>query len=550
MRESIPFLSLYRQSNMAKITVIVPSVALPITAPVEEAYAAAAAQLRRRGARPIQAQYRVYRRSVDARKQDIRFVYSVSVSGDFSVTDIDRLARAGIHPLAADMPVLLRGKETLAARPIVVGTGPAGLFAAMLLAENGYRPLVLERGGNVAERVAATETFVKTRRLDTETNIQFGAGGAGTFSDGKLVTRVNDPLNGYVLSRLVDFGAPAEITMLAKPHIGTDYLRTVVSRMLAYIEECGGEVCYHTALTDLRMDARGIIAAVTSQGEVIPCGTLVLAIGHSARDTYEMLLSRGLDIRPKPFSVGLRVEHLQEDIDRALYGKFAGHPALGHAEYALSDRTGARGVYSFCMCPGGEVVAAASEEGGVVVNGMSAHARDGRNANAAIAVSIDTADCGNTPAGAIAFQRGIERAAFAAGGADYSAPLCLMSDFLAGREGGAPSRIRPTYMSGGVYLASPDRYLPAFVTSALRHALPLFERRIAGYTAADVLLTGPETRTSAPVRIMRGDARTATGVSNLYPCGEGAGYAGGITSAALDGIHTAMAICARYAPLM
>ncbi len=536
---------------MAKMTVIVPSVALPITAPVEEAYAAAAAQLRRRGARPTQAEYRVYRRSVDARKrEDIRFVYSVSVSGDFSVSDLARLAHVGIHPLAAEMPVPMRGKDTLAARPIVVGTGPAGLFAAILLAENGYRPLVLERGGNVEERVAATEAFVTARRLDPETNIQFGAGGAGTFSDGKLVTRVNDPLNGYVLSRLVEFGAPAEITMLAKPHIGTDYLRTVVSRMLAYIEERGGEVRYHTALTDLRMDAHGITAAVTSQGEVIPCGALVLAIGHSARDTYEMLLSHGIDIQPKPFSVGLRVEHLQEDIDRALYGRFAGHPALGHAEYALSDRTGARGVYSFCMCPGGEVVAAASEEGGVVVNGMSAHARDGRNANAAIAVSVDISDYGNTPQGAIAFQRGIERAAFAAGGGDYSAPLCLMGDFLSGREGTVPSRIQPTYMNGGVRLASPDRYLPTFVSDALRYAFPLFERRIAGYTAADVLLTGPETRTSAPVRIMRGEARTATGIPNLYPCGEGAGYAGGITSASLDGIHTAMAICARYAPLI
>lgn len=536
---------------MASVTVLVSSVALPITAPVEDVYAAAAAQLRRCGACPRQAEYRVYRRSVDARKRnDIRFVYSVSVSGDFSVSDLARLGRVGIKPLVAGTPSVNRGSEALAARPIVVGTGPAGLFAAMLLAENGYRPLVLERGGNVEERVAATRAFTEQRLLDPETNIQFGAGGAGTFSDGKLVTRVNDPLNGYVLSRFVEFGAPAEITMLAKPHIGTDYLRLVVSRMLAYIEERGGEVRYHTALADIRTDARGITAAVTAQGEIIPCGALILAIGHSARDTYDMLLSRGVVIEPKPFSVGLRVEHLQEDIDRALYGDFAGHPALGHAEYALSDRTGARGVYTFCMCPGGEVVAATSEVGGVVVNGMSAHARDGKNANAAVAVSVDCADYGNTPQGAIAFCRQIEQAAFAAGGGDYSAPICLMGDFLAGREGDAPSRIHPTYMSGGVRLASPDRYLPPAITGALRHALPIFGQRITGYTVNDAVLTGPETRTSAPVRIMRGEARTAIGIPNLYPCGEGAGYAGGITSAALDGIHTALALCARYAPLM
>ncbi len=423
---------------MARTTVLVPSIGLPFTTHADEAFALAGAQLRRYGARPQNAEYRIYRRSVDARKrEDIRFVYSVAVSGDFSMKDLSRLARAGIRPLVEGMPQVGRGSEALSARPLVVGSGPAGLFAAMLLAERGYRPLLIERGGNVAERVAATDAFKKNRVLDPETNIQFGAGGAGTFSDGKLLTRVNDPMNGYVLSRLVEFGAPPEIMTLAKPHIGTDILRTVVTRMLAYIEEQGGEVRYHTRLSDLVFSADRITAAVTADGEVIPCGALILAVGHSARDTYAMLLSHGLDIAPKPFSVGLRVEHLQEDIDAALYGRFAGHPALGHAEYALSDRSGEWGVYTFCMCPGGEVVAAASEAGGVVVNGMSAHARDGKNANAAVAVSVNCEDYGNTPMGAIDFVRRIERAAYAAGGADYSAPTCLMGDFLAGEEVGS-----------------------------------------------------------------------------------------------------------------
>lgn len=535
---------------MSRRTVLVPSITLPLEAGEGEAFSAAAAQLRRHGIRHPSLSYRMYRRSVDARKrEDIRFVYSVAVSGDFSVTELERLAARGISSLPDGELQVLRGRETLAARPIVVGTGPAGLFAAMLLSENGYRPLVLERGGTVEERVHATTAFVKTRNLDPNVNIQFGAGGAGTFSDGKLVTRVNDPLCSYVLSRLADFGAPADITVQAKPHIGTDYLRTVVSRMLAYIEEKGGEVRYHATLSDLRLGAGGVEAAVVNGNELIPCGALILAIGHSARDTYAMLLSRGLDIQPKPFSVGLRIEHLQEDIDRAMYGKFAGHPALGHAEYTLSDRTGGRGVYTFCMCPGGEVVAAASETGGVVVNGMSARARDGKNANAAVAVSVDVSDYGNTPEGAIAFQRKIEQTAFAVGGSDYSAPACLLGDFLAGKEGSAPSRILPSYMDGGVRLASPDRYLPQFITDSLRYSLPIFDRRIRGYATPDAVLTGPETRTSAPVRILRNEARVAPRVPNLYPCGEGAGYAGGITSAALDGIHTALALCARYASI-
>ncbi len=534
---------------MNRMTFLIHSVALPFTAAAEEAIAVARRQMHKAGLPPASYTYRIYRRSVDARKRDlIRFVYSVAVSGDFSVKDAACMERAGYRPLADSDPVLTIGHEPLDERPVVVGTGPAGLFCALLLAEQGYRPLVLERGGTVEERVRATARFKRERVLDPDNNIQFGAGGAGTFSDGKLVTRINHPWNGYLLSRLISFGAPPEIAYLAKPHIGTDILQTVVSRILSAICAAGGEVRYHAHVADMHCDAAGRVRRIIlSDGEEIPCGLLVLAVGHSARDTYEMLLSHGAAVEAKPFSVGLRIEHLQEDIDRAMFGDFAGHPLLGHAEYTLSDTTGARGVYTFCMCPGGEVVPAASEAGGVVVNGMSEHARDGRNANAAIAVSVDPSDYGSTPRAAIAFQRSIEEAAFLGGGADYSAPASLLGDFLREREGTLPSRILPSYMNGGVRMVSPDRYLPPFVTDALRCAIPRFAKQITGYDAEDAVLTGPETRTSAPVRILRREAeRTALGVDNLYPAGGGGGYAGGITSAALDGLSVAVAIMARY----
>lgn len=532
--------------NRADTKILVSGISLPLSASSAEAIKEARRRLR--GVRLLSEGVRlsVYRRSVDARRrEDIRLVYSVLAEGHFPPALLEK-HRARFPVLREEAPVAVFGEKPLSHRPVVVGTGPCGLFCALLLAENGYRPLVLERGGTVEERRAAVEKLKTLRILDPDTNIQFGAGGAGTFSDGKLVTRVNDPLCAFVLDTFVSFGAPEEIRSLAKPHVGTDVLSGIVERMLARIEELGGEVRYHTPVKELSFADGAVRAVVTDEGE-IPTDALVLAIGHSARDTYEMLLSHPFSVEPKPFSVGLRVEHLQGDIDRAMYGDAAGHPALGHAEYSLSYNTKVRGVYTFCMCPGGEVVAATSEAGGVVVNGMSHHARDGKNANSAVVCSIFREDYGNTPMGAIAFQRALEKKAALAGGGRYAAPLSTVGDFLEGKQGSEPSRVLPTYMDGeGVTLTSHHAYLPPVVASGLQNGLRAFGKQIDGFDAPYALLTGVETRTSAPVRILRGEGRVALGTKNVYPAGEGAGYAGGITSAAIDGIRTALALMATY----
>ncbi len=513
-------------------------------------------KMKRAGISTSTLHFRLYKKSVDARRrEDIRFESTVLAQSAEAL----QLSQTALQ--AADARILetadskaLIGQAPLAHPPLVVGMGPAGLFAALLLAKNGYAPIIIDRGGSVEERRADVRRFSESGILNTECNVQFGAGGAGTFSDGKLITRINDPRCAFVLETLVACGAPEEILTRAKPHVGTDILRIVVQNILDEIERLGGKVIYHCRMDAIRECADGTLVAKTNRGE-LPCGAILLALGHSARDTYRYLIEQNYCIEPKPISVGVRVEHLQEDIDRALYGRFAGHPALGHAEYALSDTKGARGVYTFCMCPGGEVMAAASEEGHLVVNGMSYHARDGRNANAAVAVSVHCEDYepenGSVALGAIAFQRRIERAAFLAGGGDYAAPIMTMGDFLNEAKGTEPRRILPTYRAGSVRTADFSSVFPKFVTDGLRYGLASFGKKLSGYDTPDAILTAAETRTSAPLRILRlPDTMTAIGHDRIYPAGEGAGYAGGITSAAVDGIKSATALMARFAPLL
>ncbi|MBQ9783013.1 MAG: FAD-dependent monooxygenase [Clostridia bacterium] len=515
----------------------------------KEACLIAASEMKRAGINPARLRFDIYKRSIDARKKDaVRLVYSVAVRArDGESVPMPSRCRYTVSLLYNMQVEVTYGDLRLDCPPLVVGMGPAGLFCALLLAEHGYRPIMIDRGDGIADRVRAHDRFVRDGILDSESNIQFGAGGAGTFSDGKLLTRINDPAIGYVMRRFCEFGAPEEILVAAKPHIGTDLLLGVVERMLGRIGELGGTVRYRCRLDGLREVADGSVIAETTQGE-IRCSSLVLAPGHSARDTYAMLMRKGFSVAAKPFSVGVRIEHLQENIDRSLYGAFAGHPRLGRGEYHLSDTTSGRGVYTFCMCPGGQVVAAASEEGGVVVNGMSRFARDGRNANSAVCVSVRPEDYGATPEQAIAFQRSLEQAAYEAGGRDYRAPIQTVGDFLEGKRGTEPTVVQPTYRDGGVRCASLDEILPDFVCRELRLGLRSFERKLRGFAEPTAVLSGVETRTSAPVRILRTEEMTALGHGRIYPCGEGAGYAGGITSAAVDGLRTAQAIMKRFAP--
>ncbi len=510
-------------------------------------------KLRSIGAFSPDHELKIFKKSVDARKKDdIKIIYSVAVKTYGNNTEGTRFSRLGAREIVSEKLRAEHGSEKMTARPLVVGMGPAGLFCALILAEKGYRPIIIDRGDCVADRVAAVNKFYADRTLDPESNIQFGAGGAGTFSDGKLLTRINDPKCSYVLDALRRFGAPEEITVKAKPHIGTDILRKVVDNILSQIERLGGDVIYRCKLTDLEVISDGQVTVKTTKGE-FRCSALVLALGHSARDTYEMLIKKNFSISAKPISVGVRIEHKRSFIEEALYGNFAGVPSLGAAEYALSDTKGERGVYTFCMCPGGEVVAAASECGGVVVNGMSSYARDGENSNSAVAVSVRTEDFesvnGSLALGAVEFQRKIERAAFSAGGGDYSVPVQTVGDFLEGRSGTLPYDVMPTYMSGNSFkIASMDDILPDYVTRTLRYGLLSFDRKIKGFAMSGALLSGAETRTSAPVRILRGEDMRAIGMGNIYPCGEGAGYAGGITSAAVDGVKVALCIASRFAP--
>ena len=499
-------------------TYILNNINLSLDACEEDAYDEVRRRLRQYRILPSDATFRLYRRSVDARKKEsVHFVLSVAVTGSFSEIPSAKLARLGMSEQKEAQEPSFSPTARLSARPVIVGAGPAGLFC-------------------------------RTRVLDTESNIQFGAGGAGTFSDGKLVTRISDPAVNRILRDFVTFGAPKEILWQAKPHVGTDILRTVVSKICAHLQSLGADIRYHTRVEQLVLNNGKVTALKTNRGD-LPCGAVILAVGNSANDLFRSMLSSSLVIEPKPFSVGMRIEHLQADIDSALYGSFAGHPALGHAEYQLSHDTAGRGVYTFCMCPGGEVVAAASEEETVVVNGMSYRARDGVNANSAVAVSVFPEDYGATPLGAIAFRERLERIAYRVGGGDYTAPAIRLGSFLHGEPIGESGKITPSYLGGAVRYVSPDTWLPPFLTEALRGGLAAFDRRIHGFADRDAVLTGVETRTSCAIRILRDERRHAIGTTNLYPCGEGAGYAGGITSSAADGYRTALALMSEFSPV-
>ncbi len=504
----------------------------------------------------------IRRKSLDARRKDrIRFVYTlvVEVPGDWRpgrkcavrterVEDGPRIGKGSLSRPA--VPASGASARHGIRRPLVVGSGPAGLFAALVLARNGFRPLVAERGRPVDERAADVRLFMETGALDPESNVQFGEGGAGTFSDGKLATNIRDPRCGLVLEELVAAGAPPEILYLAKPHIGTDLLREVVKNLRNTVLAAGGEFRFGARFADFSEEEGGTVSATLSSAgggaETLPVSGIVLAPGNSGRDVFELLFSRGVRLEPKPLSVGLRIEHPQELVDRAQYGRYAGHPRLGAADYKLVHHCGnGRSVYTFCMCPGGYVVPGASEPDGLVTNGMSEHARDGRNANSAILVGVDPADFGGGgPLAGIAFQRRWERTAFAAGGGGYRAPVQKLGDFLAGRPSSGPGEVVPTYRPGVVYgdLAC---CLPAFAAFALREALPVLGRKLRGFDFPDAVLTAVETRSSSPVRIPRDEAGEAS-VRRLFPAGEGAGYAGGIMSAAVDGIGAAEAFLRRY----
>ena len=524
--------------------ILVRDIRIPFYEDAEYAFDKAKKKLKPLGAK-VTGCY-VFRRSLDCRRRDnILYVYTVCAEVTGSYTP-ERLQRVGAIPLKEDELEFTYGDEHAEGRPVVVGFGPCGMFCALLLAEHGYRPIVLERGGNTAERKLAVDAFTNGGILNTECNIQFGAGGAGTFSDGKLMTRINDEYCHYVLSRFRDFGAPEDIMVNAKPHIGTDLLPNIVDGISRRITELGGEVHYNTKFIGVSADGIGRIKTVKTTRGDFSCSALVLAIGHSARDTYGVLREGQVELTPKSFSVGVRIEHLQADIDASLYGEHVGHPALPVGEYGLSAKLGERGVYSFCMCPGGTVATAASEVGGVVTNGMSEYARDGVNANSALAVSVFPQDFGGTVDGAVEFIRKIESRAYKAGGGDYFAPVQTVGDFLAGKRGTDPQRVAPTYGGGRVRTADLNEVLPHFVCETLRYGITDFARKLSAFKGEDAILTGAETRTSSPIRIPRLPDGTAASYGNLYPCGEGAGYAGGITSAAVDGVRCAITLMKRY----
>ncbi len=492
--------------------------------------------------------FSIFKRSYDARRKSaIVFVYIVDVE---TAKDAELLKKFQSDAHVSETPdttykLVATAPKDLKVRPIVIGTGPCGLFAGLMLARMGFRPIILERGKSVRERSKDTFGFWRDGGLNTESNAQFGEGGAGTFSDGKLYSQVKDGKNlgRKVLTEFVEAGANPEILYINKPHIGTYKLVMIVEKMRAVIESLGGEIRFQSRVENLEIENNKVRGVTLANGEFIESSHVVLAVGHSARDTFQMLFERGVYIEPKPFSIGFRIEHPQSLIDECRFGDFAGNKLLGAADYKLVHHcTNGRSVYSFCMCPGGMVVAAASEAGRLVTNGMSQYSRNEQNANSAIVVGITPEE--DFPENALAgieFQRRLEEKAFKLGGENYNAPGQLVGDFLKGRASKELGKVTPSY-TPGIHLTDLSEALPKFAIDAIREAIPAFDKQIKGFAMHDALLTGIETRTSSPIRIKRKPDGQSLNTDGLFPAGEGAGYAGGILSAGIDGIKAAESV--------